>query len=165
MLVDATPSVLDRVPEARVAIVGRGPTESSLRSRARALGLHLDPRFAILPFRRPVAPYLNAMDVFVLPSAWEAFPIGVLEAMACGVPQVCTDVGGINEAVDESTGRLVPTGDARALSRALIEVMSDPGLRSTMAAASRARHAERFTLERSARETATLYGEALARRS
>lgn len=164
-LIEATPDVLARLPRARVAIVGSGPTETDLRARADALGLMDDPRFAILPFRPPVSPYLHASDVFVLPSAWEALPIGVLEAMACGIPQVCTDVGGVGEAVDEATGRLVTADDPAALTQAMIEVMSDSGLRASMGASSRARHAERFLLGRVAEETAAVYDEALATRS
>ena len=81
------------MPGATVKIVGDGPEGPALRARRRsARGLR-----AVPP---PAADHLRELAVYVLPSGWEAFPIGVLEALACGVPQVATDVGGTREAVD-----------------------------------------------------------------
>jgi glycosyltransferase involved in cell wall biosynthesis len=157
VLIDAAPRVLSELPEARLAIVGDGPLREQLEARAARLGLDREPRFAFLPFRAPAARYLAAMDLYVLPSAWEAFPIGVLEAQACRVPQVATDVGGTGEAVDRSTGRLVPARDPAALAGAISELLGDPGLRRRMGEASRERHAEHFTVERMLARTADLY--------
>ena len=78
VLLEAAPAVLAAVPEARIAIVGDGPERAELGARAAALGL--DERVAFLPFTGPASRHLRALDVYVLPSAWEAFPIGVLEA-------------------------------------------------------------------------------------
>lgn len=149
-LIDAAPLLQARVPEARVAIVGDGPEKDALQERAGG-------RVAFLPFHAPAARHLKALDVYVLPSAWEAFPIGVLEAQACGVPQVATDVGGTREAVVPETGILVPPRDPQALAAALAELLQDPARRARMAEASRDRHAERFTAERMVRETASVY--------
>jgi glycosyltransferase involved in cell wall biosynthesis len=161
VLVDAAPDVLRRLPEARLAIVGDGPLRDQLHERARTLGLDAEPRFAFLPFGAPAARHLRAADVYVLPSGWEALPIGVLEAMACGVPQVATDVGGTGEAVAPETGVLVPPGDPGALADALVDLLGDADRRAAMAEASVARHRERFTVERMVAETAAVYAEAL----
>lgn len=162
VLIDATPAVLERVPDARIAIVGDGPLRDELHARAAANGLAEDPRFAFLPFDAPAARHLKALDVYVLPSSWEGLPIGVLEALACGVPQVATDVGGTCEAITAETGLLVPPADPRALADALVELLSDPARRERMAAASRARHAEAFGLAQMVDGTAAVYREALA---
>ena len=164
VLIDAAPRVLGELPEARVAVVGDGPLREQLAARAAQLGLDREPRFAFLPFRAPAARYLAAMDLYVLPSAWEAFPIGVLEAQACGVPQLATDVGGTGEAVDRSTGRLVPARDPAALAAGMCELLGDSELRRRMGEASRERHAERFTVERMLAGTANLYRNLLAGR-
>ena len=157
VLLDAVPRVLARVPDASIAVVGEGPLRDELHAHARRLGIDRDERFAFLPFAAPAARHLRALDVYVLPSSWEAFPIGVLEALACGVPQVVTDVGGTGEAVMPDTGLLVPKRDPEALADALCELLGDPDRRRAMATASRRRHAERFEVDRMAAETASVY--------
>lgn len=163
VLIDAAPLVLARVPDARIAIVGDGPLRDELHARAAALGLNRDERFAFLPFEPPSARHLRALDVFVLSSGWEGLPIAILEALACGVPQVATEVGGTGEAVGPDTGLLVPPHDPAALADALADLLSDGDLRRRMADASRARHAERFGIERMVAETAALYDDVLGR--
>ena len=162
-LIAATPAILAGDERARVAIVGDGPLAGDLRERAAAAGVLDDPRFALLPYEGPPARHLAALDLYVLPSLWEAFPIGTLEAMACGVPQVATDVGGVREAVTRDTGILVEPRSPGALSAAVLALLGDAARREAMAAASRARHAERFTVERMVEGTAGVYRAAAAR--
>jgi len=158
LLLEAAPRVLSAVPDARLAIVGDGPERDALRARADQLGLSGDKRFALLPFLGPSARHLLALDVYVLPSAWEAMPIGALEALACGIPQVATAVEGTPEAVDHGiTGELVGPGDPAALAEALIGLLSDPGRRRSMAEASRRRFDERFRIDRMVEETVAAY--------
>lgn len=157
LLIDATPAILAAQPEARVAIIGNGPEEERLRARAAALGLDREERFAIVPFEGSSWRYLAGLDLYVLPSEWEAFPIGVLEALACGVPQVATDVGGTGEAVrDGETGLLTPP-DAGRIAAAVNELLADPGRRAAMSSASRQRQAQSFTVDRMVDDTAAVY--------
>jgi glycosyltransferase involved in cell wall biosynthesis len=114
-----------------------------------------------LPFAEPPGRFLRALDVYVLPSAWESFPIGILEAQACGVPQVVTAVGGTREAVVPETGLVVPARDPRAIAAAIRELVADPARRARMAAASRRRHAAHYTTERMVAETAAVYDDVL----
>jgi glycosyltransferase involved in cell wall biosynthesis len=94
----------------------------------------------------------------VLSSPWEAFPIAPLEAMACGVPQVTTGVGGTSEAVsDGETGLLCRPNDPRDLANGIVRLLSDPRLRARMSAASRERHRHLFTLERMLDQTVTVF--------
>ena len=152
----AAPRILEAVPQARLAVVGTGPEGDGLRAQAAELGLADSVRF--FGFRPPAARQLAELDVFVLASRWEAFPISVLEAMACGVPQVATDVGGTAEAVQEGvTGRLCPPEDPEALAQATIALLESPERRQAMASASRARHGELFGVERMVAATAGLY--------
>ena len=154
VLLAAAPEILAAVPEASVVVVGDGPEAPALRALA-------DPRVEFLPYRAPAARHLRALAVYALPSAWEAFPIGVLEALACGVPQVATAVGGTPEAVTPETGILVPPRDPRALAAAAIALLRDPARRERMARASVARHVERFGVDRMVGATAAVYAEVL----
>ena len=79
-------------------------------------------------------PWLQALDVFVLPSyANEGVPQAVLQAMACGLPVVTTPVGSIGEAVkDEETGLVVEPHCSQCLSAAIERLMSSPDLRKKL---------------------------------
>ena len=90
VFLEAAPLILSAMPEARLAVIGDGPQKAKLEARARELGIA--DRVPFISFRPPAFRQLASLDVFVLPSAWEAFPISVLEALASGVPQVATDV-------------------------------------------------------------------------
>jgi glycosyltransferase involved in cell wall biosynthesis len=80
----------------------------------------------------------SAADVFVVPSLQDNLPNTAIEALACGVPAIGSNVGGIAEIVrDGKTGLLVPPGDSRALGQAIITLLRDPELRILMAKESR----------------------------
>jgi glycosyltransferase involved in cell wall biosynthesis len=160
--VDAAGAVLRGVPDARLAIVGDGPFRDAVVARVRERGLEGEPRFSLVGWRPPMAENLLALDVFALPSEMEAFPVGLIEAMACGVPQVASAVGGIPESVTPDTGVLVAPRDPDALAAALIALLGDPQRRARMSEASRARHAERFTLDAMVDGVAAVYETVLA---
>jgi glycosyltransferase involved in cell wall biosynthesis len=91
---------------------------------------------------------LAAHDVFALPTARDAFPLVLLEAMQHGLPVVTTTVGAIADIVVEGeTGFLVPPGDVATLADRLGRLAADPALRRRLGAAGRARYADRFTFE------------------
>ena len=156
-LIAAAPRVLAALPAARIAIVGDGPKRPALGAHAAALGLDRHERFALLGYEGPAERHLRALDLYVLPSLWEALPIGTLEAMACGVPQLATAVGGTPEAVTPRTGMLVAPHDPSALADAMIALLGDPSRRRELATASPEVHAERFTVARMVAETAAVY--------
>jgi glycosyltransferase involved in cell wall biosynthesis len=92
-----------------------------------------------------MAEQLHATDVFVLPSYREGVPRVLLEAAACGVPVVTTDVPGCRETVlDGETGRLVPPRDGTALAEAISELLGDPALRRRMGQSGRRRVEKEF---------------------
>lgn len=164
VFLDAAPAVLAAVPHARLAVIGDGPLRAELEQRARSLGLDRDARFAFVPYTGPAARYLRGLDAYVLSSSWESMPIGVLEALACGVPQVATDAGGTAEAVGPDTGLIVAKNDPHALAQAVIQLLSDDARRSAMATASVERHRAFFGVERMVSETAAVYRAVLAAR-
>jgi glycosyltransferase involved in cell wall biosynthesis len=148
-------------PPGRVAIVGNGPLAGEVDAEINrlAIGDHVR-RFA---FERPVEAYLRVLDLFVLPSLWEAFPIASLEAMACGVPVLATRVGGVDEqVVDDVTGRVIPPADPAALAAALEGALTDGDRLRRWGEAARLRVLERYTIELVAEQTARLYSTAMA---
>ncbi len=131
---------------ARFLIVGDGPERAALEHMSNGNAV----RF--VGMQNDVAAWLNAMDVFVLSSPAEAFPLAVMEAMACGLPVVAFDVGGLPEIVQDGvTGLLVPPKDAGALTLAVTELLDDAARRRAMGQAGRERVRENFLLEQMAR--------------
>ena len=108
----------------RLVVIGDGPEMAALRAQARSLGLGT--RVTFLGHRDDVADLLPGLDVFALPSHAEGLPRSLLEAQACGVPVVATQVGSVAEAVCPETGHLVPPGDPDALANALALALAAP---------------------------------------
>jgi glycosyltransferase involved in cell wall biosynthesis len=107
---------------------------------------------------KDVRAILWALDIFVIPSLDEGLGVALLEAMACGLSAIASQVGGIVDAVDDGrTGMLVPPGDAGALAGALAHLSAEAPKRIGMGAAARMRAAERFSMATMARRTVELY--------
>ncbi len=130
------PPVLERVS---VELVGAGPEEGRVRSLAIQLGLAERVTFTGWVSRSAIVAHYQRAHIFVLPSYDEGMPNVVLEAMACGLPIVATNIRGNREVVsDGENGILVPPGDVEALRGALRDLIMDEGLRLRMGEASRA---------------------------
>ena len=109
---------IQRLERCRLVIVGDGPQWEDVVRQIAVLGL--TDRVEMLGSRRDVASLVRTWDCFVLSSLSEGLPRVIIEAMAAGVPVVCTDVGGVREIVEpEVTGWLVPTKDPEAMARAV----------------------------------------------
>jgi glycosyltransferase involved in cell wall biosynthesis len=107
---------------------------------------------------------LAAADVFVLTSAWEAFPMAVLEAMRAGLPVVAHAVGGVVEQVEDGvSGHLVERDDVRGLAECTRTLVTDATARRRMGAAAGERFRQRFTLERMLDGVERVYEEILPR--
>ncbi|WP_299570200.1 glycosyltransferase [uncultured Williamsia sp.] len=140
----AAAAVAVDVPELRVLVVGDGPERERSQALARQLGIA--GRTAFVGATTDVPAMLAAMDVFVLSSdAVECLPMALLEAMASGLPAVCTDIGGLREMVEEGvTGHLVPVRRPDALAAAVRGIVTDPDRARVMGAAARARARAQF---------------------
>lgn len=139
-LLDAASSVSGQLADLHLVLVGDGELAEDVRVRVAALGL--DDRVHLLGTRRDVPELLAASDSFVLPSLWEGLPVALVEAMASRLPVIATDVNGTSQVmVAGVTGWLVPPGDADALARAMVELVSDPVRAAAMADAAAARAA------------------------
>jgi glycosyltransferase involved in cell wall biosynthesis len=142
-LLRAVAQLASRYPMLHVALAGDGPLAQALREEALALGIK--ERVHFLGFRSDVQPVLDAADVFVLPSLWEALPYSLLEAMAAELPVVATRVAGVPEVVAEGeTGLLVSPADPQALAGALEQLLDSPTLRRRMGQEGRRRVINHF---------------------
>lgn len=102
--------------------------------------------------------WYKALDLFVAPQRWEGFGLTPLEAMACGVPVVATDVGAFSELVVEGeAGIVLDTLDAREMSEAVSKYTSDDKLRLESGKAARDHVTERFGLSREAEGIRRVY--------
>jgi colanic acid/amylovoran biosynthesis glycosyltransferase len=103
---------------------------------------------------------IQEADILLQPSVTEGIPTTVLEAMACGLPVVVTDCGGVREAVtDAEAGLVVPPRDPEAIAAALEALWRDPELRERMGRAGRARVESRFALRDQVESFLALYRE------
>lgn len=131
----------------RLLLVGSGPERERLERLASELGVLASVRF-LGEVRSPETLLQHAIDVNVLAAHDEAMPLALIEASACGLPSVCTDVGGNREViVDGETGLLVPASDAGALAFALGQVIGDPALRARLGASARRRAEKHFGVD------------------
>ncbi len=147
--------------EARLIMVGDGPDRTAAEEEARALGVHADVQF--LGRIENVAPLLAAADLFLLPSETESFGLSALEALACGVPVIASDVGGLPQVVRHGeTGFLAPIGDTQAMAAAARRLLDDADLRTAMGTAAAADARARFSLDAIVAEYERLYADAVA---
>jgi len=109
-----------------------------------------------------VSEFLQASDISVLPSLFEGLPNALLEAMACGLPVVATNIGGIIDiARDNIEGILVALGNQEHLYRAITRLLENPELAENLAKSARKRVVEEYSLDRTCRKLFTLYSELL----
>lgn len=163
-LIEAFALVRKEHPGAALVLAGQGPERGSLEARIRALGL--DKAVVIAGYREDARSLIENSDLLLLSSIEEGMPNVLLEAMAAGVPQVATSVGGSPEAVDEGvTGFLVPPRDPVLMARRILRVLGDEALRRSLSRASRERFQRLFGRDRMAREHEALYAEAIGVRA
>jgi glycosyltransferase involved in cell wall biosynthesis len=134
ILIDALSQLKDY--DIFLVMSGDGPLRDELTSYSLKIGVNSKIRFT--GWRNDVADILNALDVFVLPSLSEGFPISLLEAMSIGLPCIATGVGGIGEIVEDGvTGLLIPPRSLDGLISALKRIIIDEKFRRELGSSAR----------------------------
>lgn len=157
---------LTSLPDAALALGGQGPLTPELERIARDAGVAQRVRFVGRIPDQDLPAWYHACDAFCLPSVEpaEAFGIVQVEAMACGKPVVCCELGNgvtwVNR--DGETGLVVPPADAAALAAALSRLQQDASLRARLGEAGRRRAFAEFTSAAMAKATLAVYREVLA---
>jgi glycosyltransferase involved in cell wall biosynthesis len=126
LLLQAIADVRARVADVVLVFVGEGPQQPALEAQARSLGISDAVIFAGYSAQEDTPSWYRTADVFALPSDFDNSPNVVLEAMACGLPVVATDVGGLRDYVEPPrNGLLVPKGSCAELAAALQSMLAD----------------------------------------
>jgi N-acetyl-alpha-D-glucosaminyl L-malate synthase BshA len=132
---------------AHLLMVGDGPDRGPAERLARELGVERHTTF--LGKQDHVERLLPQADVLLMPSELEGFGLAALEGMACGVPPVATNVGGVPELVTHGVdGFLEPPGDILTQSARVLELLCDARLHERMSQAARRTAIERFSTDR-----------------
>ena len=151
--------------EARLLVVGDGPVREEWEALASKLALTNRVTFLGHVPNAELPAYYQACDLFILPSTHRSETWGAvqIEAMACGNPVVCTELGTGTSYVnlDGETGLVVPPRDSRALAEAINRLLADNSLCRELGEAGRRRAEEEFSKERMIEETLALYNEVL----
>lgn len=133
--------VREKVP-AKLLMIGDGPERQHAEELSRTLRIHNDIRF--LGKQDKMDEILSISDLFILPSQYESFGLTALEAMACGVPVISTNAGGLPEInVDGKTGYLSDVGDIMSMASRSIHILKEDSTLETFKKAA-ALHARSF---------------------
>jgi len=136
-LVEAFALLRQTIPNAELVLIGEGPFRTELDALIKEHGLQQHARMIGGQLPEQVAQWASTAQVLTLPSWTEGYPNVLVEALACGCPVVATQVGGIPEIIDASRGILVPSRDISALTKGLMQALSQNWDRQGLAASMR----------------------------
>ena len=147
--------------DTHLLIVGDGPMRD--RISAQIAERNLDAQVTRPGQQSDVVPWMQAMDLFCLPSyANEGVPQSIMQAMSCGLPVISTHVGAIDEAVvDGVTGQLIEPAQVELLSETIASLLDDPNLLEQFGSAGRARAVERFGTDRMLDQMESIFHQAV----
>ncbi len=155
-LLMAWKDVSPEFPDARLILLGEGPSRQNLVASAENLGIagtvRFEGRVDDVPDR------LRSADIFVLPSLQEGMPNSLLEAMASGLPAIATRIGGVLDLVEDGVdGRLVEPGNPEMFAAAMRDLIGDPAKRERYGGAAAERISRTHSLESRAAQYQALY--------
>ena len=165
-LIKAVPKVLNKVPDAKFLICGRGPEEENLKRLAHSLGVNENVIFVGFVPNDMLPAYLNIADVYVSTSLSDAgIAASTAEAMACGLPAIVTDFGENSKWVlDGQNGFLFPLSNADVLAEKLIFVLKNKKWREKAGYLSRKIIVENNDYEKEMLKMEKLYQEVIHKR-
>jgi glycosyltransferase involved in cell wall biosynthesis len=157
-LISAIREVVNAYPQTKVLIVGDGDEKYCLSLQEKVKDLELSSHIIFVGFYEDIPQILRCLDIFSLPSLFEAFNRSLLEAMACGLPVVATAVGGNVEIVQDGVnGLLVPAGNPDALASAIAELLKDKEKARKMGREGKRHVEENFSIEKNVKRIEKLY--------
>ena len=160
-LIEATAIVAKRSEHPiKCMIIGKGPEKENLMTKVKER--NLDSRIIFTDFQSDAISYINALDIFVMPSEKEGLPRVILEAMLMGKPVIASDITGPSElVVDGETGFLVPVGKTEAIAGAILRLIENPASREQMGEKAKERIIKNFPIEKYINDVKTVFAEVL----
>jgi len=157
-LIESAEIAIRKNPRLFFIAVGGGPDFAQVKTKVEQLGIEKNFKLAGFISDRDLPFYYNAADLFILPSkSGEGLPLVALEAMACGLPVVATDVGGIREIMIEGYGEIVPPNNPELLAEAALNVSNSKI--SSRKNELRKKIEERYSWEQNVRKLQKIYEE------
>ncbi len=158
LLIKAMPAIVQKVPDARLIIIGKGELKKEYEALVEQLGLTEYVRFEGFVEDKLLASYYKAADVLTMPSIneQEGWGLAPIEALACGTPVVVSDRAGVSEVIDASVGAIARAGDVNDLASKIRQVLIaryDPKKLHAFA--------KKFSWDNIAKDTLKLYKESI----
>jgi glycosyltransferase involved in cell wall biosynthesis len=144
-LIKAMVDVVKEFPNAKAVICGIGSLHDELSALIKSHSL--ENHVQLIGLWDDIPQLLSAADMFVLPSRWEGLSIALLEGMMAELPILATKVEGVEEALQDGVnGLLVAPGDSQALSRGILQLLSNPEMREQMGQAAHQQVLQGYTI-------------------
>ncbi|MBU0677921.1 MAG: glycosyltransferase family 4 protein, partial [Verrucomicrobia bacterium] len=150
-LLDVWNDIRETFPKATLVMAGAGGMDAyncEAEARKFVKDHNLSDRVIMTGSVNNVDEYLKAADIYALPTENEAFPLALLEGMACGLPPISTDVGGLPDILEhEKNGLVTEPGNTRDLKKCVERLLTDVALREKLGEAAYKTVRERYTLD------------------
>jgi glycosyltransferase involved in cell wall biosynthesis len=147
---------VSKIPDAKLCIIGEGEQRSLLEKQIK--NLKLGEQILLTGFVENAREYLNAFDIFILPSMKEGLPYVLLEAGLSGLPVIASRVGGIPDIIEDGiTGTLVNSGDTQQTINAIKKYLNSPNLKAQHGTTIKIKVEKTFSFEKLLTETENLY--------
>jgi glycosyltransferase involved in cell wall biosynthesis len=157
-LIDAFSILVKEYSDFKLLMIGRGPLKENIEQKIQDLNLSKNVIIKEFVPNSELPEIYQSSDVFVLPSLNEGVPRTILEAMACGIPVVCTELPQLVNVVD-GCGLLVPVKDSQALAEGISKIISDRELAQKFGRNGRAKVVENYSWGDTIKKTVQLYEE------
>ena len=161
-LIDAFNILVKEYSDFKLLMIGRGPLKENIEQKIRDLDLSKNIIIREFVPNSELPEIYKSSDVFVLPSLNEGVPRTILEAIACGIPVVCTELPQLVNVVD-GCGLLVPVKDSQALAEGISKIVSDRDMAQKFGKNGRVKVVENYSWEDTVKKTVQLYEELILR--
>jgi glycosyltransferase involved in cell wall biosynthesis len=165
LLIKALPDILKKDNYVKLLVAGEGNYLTEAKQLVGQLGLESYVFFAGYIPHKDASHYINASDIFILPTLrHEGMPFSLLEAMACGKPVIASRIGGIPSVIDDGiNGLLIPPGSTSKLTEKTIFLLNNKDFADKLAINAREKAIKKFSLEKMVEETIKVFELAITR--